>query len=119
MTVAESKIQNNPLACNKTIIHDFAKPTLTNGSHYLGGTYYCTVGCFTFIFISVAFDSPPNNTILFTLPNGWRPLLYTEITVSGGGSYNAKAQCVIHENGEVNVTSVDKWVRGCGIFMRE
>lgn len=116
--MAEGKIMHNSLECVKTLSNNFAKPTLTNGSHYGDGTYYCAVGCFTFLFISASFDSPPTNTVLFTLPIGWRPLAYTEIAVSGGGSYNAKAQCVINTDGSVCVTSVDKWVRGSGIFVK-
>ena len=101
--------------------HSYAQmttPTLTNGSHYGNyGTKYIKIGCFLYIIISAVFDSAPTNALLFTLPTGYRPLGYTEISVSGGGSYNAKAQCSIRPDGNVYVTSVDKWVTGGGMFV--
>ena len=93
------------------------KPTLTNGSHYNNGTYYWKRGSLVYLHISAQFNSAPTNVLLFTLPAGYRPIGDAEITASGGGSYNAKAQCRITENGCVYVTSVDKWVSGSGLFI--
>lgn len=93
------------------------KPTLTNGSHYNNGTYYWKRGSLVYLHISAQFNSAPTNVLLFTLPAGYRPIGDAEITASGGGSYNAKAQCRITENGSVYVTSVDKWVSGSGLFI--
>jgi hypothetical protein len=96
---------------------DGTKPTLTNGSHYSDGCYYWKIGCFLFLNISASFTNAPSNTTLFTLPAGYRPVGAQEICVSGGGSYNAKAQCRISDNGLVTVSSVDKWVIGSGILL--
>ena len=96
---------------------DGTKPTLTNGSHHGDGCYYWKIGCFLFLSISASFTNAPSNTTLFTLPAGYRPVGSQEICVSGGGSYNAKAQCKISDSGLVTVTSVDKWVIGSGILL--
>ena len=96
---------------------DGTKPTLTNGSHYGEGTYYFKIGCFIYLSISAEFSSPPSNALLFTLPEGCRPIGGAEISVSGGASYNAKAQCVIGVTGGVRVSSVDNYVAGSGIFL--
>lgn len=93
------------------------KPTLSNGSHYGSGTYYWKRGGLVYLCISAAFDSAPTNALLFTLPAGYRPISNAEITVSGGGSYNAKAQCRISDGGAVYVTSADRWVIGSGLFI--
>ena len=101
-----------PLAWNNG-----TKPTLSNGSHYSYGTYYWKRGGLVYLCISAEFSSAPTNALLFTLPTGYRPIGNAEITVSGGGSYNAKAQCRITDGGAVYVTSVDKWVIGSGLFI--
>lgn len=93
------------------------KPTLSNGSHYRNGVYYWKRGSLIYLHISVQFDNAPTHVLLFTLPTGYRPIGYAEITVSGGGSYNAQAQCTIDNGGSVYVTSVDKWVTGSGLFI--
>lgn len=93
------------------------QPTLTNGTHYSNGCYYWKFGCLLYLYVSVQFTSNPSNTTIFTLPEGYRPVSASEITVSGGGSYNAKAQCQIGTDGNVKVTSVDKWVVGSGILL--
>lgn len=93
------------------------KPTLSNGSHYGNGTYYWKRDGLVYLCISAQFDSAPTNALLFTLPAGYRPIGNAEITVSGGGSYNAKAQCRITDAGSVYITSVDKWVTGSGMFI--
>lgn len=96
---------------------DGVKPTLTNGSHYGVGTYYFKVGCFVYLVVSAEFSSAPTNVNLFTLPAGYRPIGVAEITVGGGATYNAKAQCQIRTNGNVTVTSADKYVIGSGFFL--
>jgi len=96
---------------------DGTKPTLTNGSHYGNGCYYFKIGCFVYLTISAEFSSAPTNLNLFTLPAGYIPIGAVEIAVSGGGTYNAKAQCTVTSGGTVKVTSVDKWVMGSGIFL--
>lgn len=99
-------------------ITDLIKPTLQNGSHYQQGCRYIKIGCFVYVLISVEFSSAPSNQVLFALPQGYKPIINSEITVSGGGSYNAKAQCQINaSSGNVSVTSADKWVIGNGIFL--
>ena len=96
----------------------FTQPTLENGTHY--GTYgcrYARFGSFVVVIISVAFDTPPTNALLWTMPSNYKPVGVVEVPASGGGSYNAKAQCTILQDGIVRVTSVDKWVTGQGIFI--
>ena len=115
--MAEGKIVSNTLLIPKSL-NDYTKPTLINGTHYsTSGCIYIKVGCFVYLIISVEFSSAPTNVHLFTLPSGYRPAAAAEIVVSGGGSYNAKAQCRITAGGEVRVTSADKWVIGSGIFV--
>lgn len=106
----------SPFLSGKTS-NDFITPTLTNGEHYSAGTHYIKIGCFVFLAISAVFTSVPTSVALFTLPEGYRPVYYSEIAVSGAESYNAKAQCAIGTNGVVRVTSVDKYVTGSGIFV--
>jgi len=96
---------------------NFTKPTLSNGTHYGDGCNYLKIGCFVVVIISVQFDSPPSNALLWTMPSGYIPVGSVDISASGGGSYNAKAQCVINSSGGVRVTSVDKWVTGYGIYV--
>ena len=115
--MAEGKIVSNTLLIPKTW-DDFTKPTLINGTHYgASGCRYIKVGCFIYLIISAEFSSAPTNAHLFTLPSGYHPVGSGELSVSGGGAYNAKAQCRIMSNGEVRVTSVDKWVIGSGIVV--
>ena len=90
---------------------------MTNGTHYDGGCFYAKFGCFVVVIISVAFDSAPSNAVLWTMPAGYKPIGTVDVSCSGGGSYNAKAQGVIKSNGIVTVTSVDKWVTGYGIYV--
>lgn len=106
----------NPLTTSKSW-SDFTKPTLSNGTHYGDGCHYIKVGCFVAVIISVQFDSPPSNALLWTMPSGYIPVGNVDISASGGGSYNAKAQCTVNSSGGVRVTSVDKWVTGYGIYI--
>mgnify|MGYP003313237742 CR=1 FL=1 len=104
------------LTANK-LLSDGTKPTLEHGTHHGNGCYYFKVGCFVCIYIDVEFSSAPTNESLFVLPAGYRPPTKMELAVSGGGSYNAKAQCVVGAGGGVSVTSVDKYVQGGGMFI--
>ena len=113
--MAESRIPIDVLQASKSLT-DFTKPTLLNGTHYEEGVMYAKIGCFVFLYVAVQFDSPPTNTVLFILPEDCRPIANSEVPVSGGASYNAKAQCQITKYGQVKVTSVDNWVSGSGIF---
>ena len=87
------------------------------GTNYGDGCRYIKIGCFVFLIISVQFDAAPSGKNIFTLPTGYRPLTLMEISVSGGGSYNSKAQCVIYTDGSIIVSSADKYVTGSGIFI--
>ena len=115
---AINALNNNitPLTTSKAW-SDFTKPTLSNGTHYGDGCHYIKIGCFVAVIISVQFDSAPSNALLWTMPSGYIPVGSVDISASGGGSYNAKAQCVINSSGGVRVTSVDKWVTGYGIYI--
>lgn len=114
--MATSIIKHDPFLSPK-LWSDTIKPTLTNGTHYGDGCHYIKIGCLVYVWIGVAFSSAPTNVPIFTLPEGYRPLGGATIPASGGGSYNAKAQCVIDYQGKVSVTSVDKWVNGSGFFL--
>lgn len=115
--MAVSTIKVDEFQAAKDLSRDFTKPSLSNGTHYSTGCRYAKMGAFAYIYISVEFSSPPENKLLFTLPDGYRPLGTTEIPVSGGETFNAKAQCYIASNGRVYVTSADKYVIGGGIFL--
>lgn len=115
--MAESKIPTNVLDTPKALA-DFTQMTLLNGTHYLQGCKYIKLGCFVYVAISVVFNSAPSNVHIFTMPSGYIPANNgVEVTVSGGASYNAKAQCQIDNTGKIRVSSVDKWVTGSGIFV--
>lgn len=111
-----TKTDLNPFTTAKSW-SDGSKPTFVNGSDYGNNTYYFKVGCFCYLIVSAQFSSAPSNTKAFTLPAGYRPIGDADISVSGGGSYNAKAQCIVKSSGDVYVTSVDKWVIGSGMFL--
>lgn len=96
----------------------FTHPTLENGSHYgAKGCQYAKFGCFVVVIISVEFESAPSNALLWTMPEGYIPVGDVQLSASGGGSYNAKAQAVINSSGSVRVSSVDKWVTAYGIYV--
>lgn len=117
--MAVSTIKADELKSAKTLAN-FTQPTLSNGSHYANGCRYIKIGAFVYLYIDVKFSSTPtSNTLLFTLPSGYRPVSFSEISVSGGSNYNAKAQCTIGTNGEVRVSSVDSYVRGAGIIIHQ
>ena len=105
----------NPLITSKTWT-GYTTPTLSNGTHYGTGCRYCKFGAFVHVYISVQFDSAPSNALLWKMPSGYLPIGDVQLAASGGGSYNAKAQAVVGSNGEVHVTSVDKWVSASGIY---
>lgn len=119
LSAAQGKVLNDNLApfLKQWGWVDGVKPDLTNGSHYGQGTYYFKIGCFIYLVISAEFESAPTNELLFTLPEGYRPVGVADIPVSGGASYNAKAQCIVGLTGGVRVTSVDKYVTGTGLFL--
>ena len=105
----------SPLITGKTW-NEYTIPTLINGSHYLVGCKYAKFGAFVHVNINVQFDSPPTNVTLWTMPSGFVPIGDVQLAASGGGSYNAKAQAVVNSEGEVKVTSVDRWVSASGIY---
>lgn len=115
--MANGTIKINPLLSKKKWA-DTVEFTPTSGTSYLNGCRYIKLtDCLVWIAISVSFNSAPSNEIMFTLPEGLRPLDNTPILVDGGETLNAKAQCVIKTSGEIRVTSVDKYVIGNGFFL--
>lgn len=105
----------SPLITGKTWV-EYAIPTLSNGAHYGVGCKYAKFGALVHIVISVQFDSAPTNALLWQMPSGFVPIGEVQLAASGGGSYNAKAQALVGSDGNVRVTSVDKWVVASGIY---
>ena len=105
----------SPLITGKTWA-EYAIPTLSNGAHYGIGCKYAKFGALVHIVISVQFDSAPSNALLWKMPSGFVPIGDVQLGASGGGSYNAKAQAVVASDGNVRVTSVDRWVSASSIY---
>ena len=120
--MAESKIKQSLSSAqmNELVLQKnwsmFTQPTLINGTHYSGGCFYGKFGAFVCVIISVQFDSAPTHQLLWTMPSGYVPIGNVELSASGGGSYNAKAQAIVNSSGTVHVTSVDRWVAAYGIY---
>lgn len=102
---------NDSLTPLNSYVRDYISvPTLDNGENYLNGCAYKRIGAFVVVYICVAFQTPPTNVKIFTMPQGYRPARSTTISGSGGSSYLSRATCSINNDGSIKVSSEDKWV---------
>ena len=86
------------------------EPTLDAGAHYdsFGGCWYYKIGHRVRVHIGVSGLTANTTTVLWTLPQGYRP--YSGIAFTGQSSvYSNYARCRVLENGEVRVNAVSTY----------
>ena len=88
----------------------------TSGSVYRT-CWYARIGNVCYFHADMKSLTPSTNTLIFTLPVGYRPIYVTAIQGQGQESYGALASCIIQPNGEVRIYSQDHYAMIDGSFI--
>lgn len=88
----------------------------TSGSVYRA-CWYARIGNVCHLHVDMQGLTPSTNTLIFTLPFGYRPLYQTAIQGQGQESYGALASCTVETDGKVSIYSQDHYAIIDGSFI--